>query len=158
MSVKLNIQNKIIVFPTSGQSPNWAPAVVEFAQAVEDALNVAVGTYDVGAQVVDVSAYNGVSNVDVDALNFPPAAVRSANIYYAISRSTSLEEGYETGNIQAIYNNSLGQWELSTDYTGSAGITFNITNIGQVQFSLSLFTGINHDGKLTVSAKALITD
>jgi hypothetical protein len=37
MSVRITIGSQVIEFPSSGADPNWAPAVIDFAQAVETA-------------------------------------------------------------------------------------------------------------------------
>jgi hypothetical protein len=38
MSISITIGNTIINFPDSASDPNWAAPVIEFVQAVEDAL------------------------------------------------------------------------------------------------------------------------
>lgn len=84
MSVVITIQGTVIEFPSSGQSPNWAPAVIEFAQAVEQALSGVAGDYDVSPQAIDIT--NGASSTPITALSFPTSVVRSVIIRYSIYR------------------------------------------------------------------------
>lgn len=154
------INNIVIEFPDSGESPNWAPAVIQFAQAVESALNIAIGPSDVSPQAFNINAYNTASNVDIPNLSFSTSTVRAVFIDYAIFRTTDTTTAYEAGDIIGIYNpnNSVGQkWTISVgNKTGGDGqITFNMTDTGQIQFSSTAISGSNHAGKITFYAKAL---
>jgi len=154
----INIQNTIINFPDSGQSPNWSQAIIDFAKAVELALASVVGPYDVPPQV-----YTMVSNVNtlvnLPNLNFPTTAVRSAFIRYAVYRTTSTNVAYEAGQIMIVYNPSNppgNKWEVSQDFIGNGQITFTIADTGQVEFSTTALPGINHSGRITYVAQAVL--
>lgn len=150
MSVIITIQGTPIEFPSSGESPNWAPAVIEFAQAVENAILSAVGPYDIASQVFNLSSDIN-NNTDITDLNFPTAAVRSAYIKYAVIRVGTTTK-IESGNILAVYDGS--SWTLSRDYIGDADCTFNITSAGQVQITTPTLAGYS-SGKVSFSAQAL---
>ena len=137
MSVTINIKGTPIEFPSTGESPNWAPAVIEFAQAVENAILSAVGPYDIPAQVFNLTSDTN-TNLDVTDLNFPTSAVRSAYIKYSVIRIGS-STVTEAGNIMTVYNGS--SWLLTRDYVGDAGCEFNITSSGQVQITTSTLSG-----------------
>jgi hypothetical protein len=155
MSVTITIQGTPIEFPSSGESPNWAPAVIEFAQATEQALLSAVGPYDIAHQVFNlVSDVN--TNLDITDLNFPTSAVRAGYIKYAVVRigtvgliTTTLSEA---GNITVVYDGSA--WTLTRDYVGDADCTFNITSAGQVQLTTPTLAGYS-SGKVSFSAQTL---
>ncbi len=151
MSVTINIKGTPIEFPSTGESPNWAPAVIEFAQAVEEALVTAVGPYDIGQQVFSLVT-DGTTDTITD-LNFPVTAVRAAFIKYSVFRLTTLETVYEAGNIMAVFNGS--SWVVTRDYVGDAKCTFNIDASGQVSITTTALTGINYSGKVSFSAQAL---
>jgi len=158
MSVPINIQGTIVNFPSSGQSPNYAPAVIQFAQLVAAALAFSVGAFDIPPQTFVMSS-NVNNNVSLPNLSFPTTQVQGAIIGYSVFRSTSSVVATETGNIIVNFNSSfpVGQkWEISRDYIGNASITFNITDTGQIQFSTTLLAGTGHQGKVTYQAKAIL--
>jgi len=155
------IQGTPIEFPDSDQSPNWAPAVIQFAQAVESALSIAVGTFDVSPQVMNIDAYNPGTNVNINNLSFSTTQVRGAFIQYTVYRNTSTTTVVEGGTIEIAYNPDgpvNNKWEISRVRTGDASITFSITDVGQMQFSTSTLGGIDHVGRLSYEAKALEQD
>lgn len=150
MSVIITIQGTPIEFPSSGESPNWAPAVIEFAQATEQALLSAVGPYDIAPQVFNlISDVN--TNLDISNLNFPTAVVRAGYINYSVIRIGSSTVS-EAGQIVVVYDGST--WTLTRDYVGDANCTFNITSTGQVQITTPTLAGYS-SGKISFSAQAL---
>ena len=150
MSVIITIQGTPIEFPSSGESPNWAPAVIEFAQAVENAILSAVGPYDIAPQVFNlVSDVN--TNTDITDLNFPTSAVRAGYINYSVIRIGSSTVS-EAGQITVVYDGS--DWTLTRDYVGDADCTFNITTTGQVQITTPTLAGYS-SGKVSFSAQTL---
>jgi hypothetical protein len=157
MSVIITIQGTPIEFPSSGESPNWAPAVIEFAQAVENAILSAVGPYDIAPQVFNLVSASA-PDVEITDLNFPISAVRSAYIKYSIYRTTSLETVSEVGNIICVYDASKSvnnKWTVSRDYVGDAKCSFKITDDGQVEITTDPLTGTYVSGKVSFSAQAL---
>lgn len=156
----ITIGSTVIDAPDSGASPNWAPAIIQFMEAVALQLSITTGTYDVPAQVFSLDPYNSATNVDISGLAFPTDAVRAVFIKYAVYRTTDSENAYEAGDMIAMYNpnNSVGQkWALSRgNITGSGGlIEFNVTDTGQFQFSTTPLSGTGHSGKLTFDGRAL---
>lgn len=156
----IQIGSTSIDFPDSAASPNWSEAIIQFAQTVAEQLNITTGTYDVPSQTFSLDAYNGVSNIDIPALSFPPSAVRAVFIRYSVYRETSSENADEAGDIIIVYNpnNGVGEkWSLTDgNKTGKGGqITFNINDLGQMQFSTVALAGSGHTGKLAFNARAL---
>lgn len=150
MSVTITIKGTPIDFPSSGESPNWSPAVIQFAQAVEEALLSAVGPNDVPPQVFNILAPNQ-TGVPVTNLSFSTSTVRAAYIKYSIilvGSSTTTE----AGNIIVVYDGT--DWELTRDYVGDADCNFDITPIGQVEIDIPNVPGFV-SGKLSFSAQAL---
>lgn len=148
-----------IQFPDSGTSPNWAPAIIEFAQEVATALTSTSGPYDVSPQSQDISASNpGTANTNITALNFSTTNVRGIFIRYTVQRSTNSTSVYEAGDFIGVYNpnNSSGfKWDISQQRAGNAKIAFNITDTGQVQYTCTAISGTSHTGKITFAAQAL---
>lgn len=160
MSKTIQVGSTIIDFPTSGQDPNWSSGVVQFADAVSQAINQFAGPFDVPPQVINIDAYNpGTPNVDITALNFPTTSVRSTFIRYAVYRSTNSTNAYETGTFMAVYNPNgpvNNKWEYSRDSIGDGQLDFNITDSGQVQFTATALAGTGHTGRLTIVAQAVL--
>lgn len=153
------IRGTPIDFPDSGSSEDWSPAVIEFAQAVADALTSAVGTFDVPPQVQIIDASNPGTNVDIASLNFPTSNVRAAFIRYTVFRATDSTSVYEAGDLIIVYspdNPVSSKWEITRgNITGDGQITFTVTDTGQVQFSTTAISGLNHTGRLSFEARAL---
>lgn len=151
----ITISGTVIEFPDSGESPNWAPAIIEFAQAVEGALSGLAGSFDVQPQTFVIDSFNPGSNIDIPNLNFPSSDVRAANIRYTVHRETDTVEANETGMIWIVYNNTNGNWDISQESADNGQIDFNITNTGQVQFTTITLAGLNHTGFITFAAQSL---
>lgn len=154
----LTINDQVIDFPNSTDSPDWSPAIVQFAQAVTDALAISVNTGDVFPQFFPLDIYNSASNINVPALFFSTNSVRAVFIRYSVFRSTDSASVYEAGDMIAIYNsdNIIGsKWAFSQGNIigDGAQISFNLTDTGQLQFSTTPLSGINHTGKFSFEAR-----
>lgn len=159
MSVIITISGTPINFPSSGESPNWAPAVIQFAQLVAQALSGLIGPFDVAPQTLDISGNNPGTNVSIPNLAFSTVSVRAAFIRYAVYRNTTSTTVVEQGNILVAYNptNPTGNlWEINQDKIGDAQISFSITDTGQVEFTTSTLAGSNHVGSIFYSAQAML--
>lgn len=158
MALTITITGTPISFPSSAESPNWAPGIIEFAQAVEIALNSVLGAFDVPPQIQVIDAHNPGTNVDIANLSFPIANVTGAFVRYSLIRTTSTDTAYEAGNLIVTYNPNGGvgeKWEISRDYVGDGKISFAISDSGQISFTTTTMAGINHVGKLSYTAQAL---
>lgn len=156
----ITINGQVIDAPDSGSSPNWAPAIVQFMLAVEQALAISIGTYDVAPQAFDLASFNAATDVDITNLAFPTDAVRAVFIRYSIFRTTDSNTIYEAGDMIAMYNpnNSVNnKWTLTTgNKTGSGGqLIFKVTDSGQFRFDSTALAGTNHAGKLVFDARSL---
>lgn len=160
MSLTITIQGTPIEFPSSAQSPNWAPGVIEFALAVEAALSGLAGIFDVPPSVLVIDAYNPTPGpIDLPNMSFPVSQVRSILVNIAVFRSTNSTSVYEEAELVAIYSpdNSIGQkWELTRISVGDGQINFSITDVGQVQFTTTAIAGSAHTGKITYRATAIL--
>lgn len=160
MSKTLIFGNTIVDVPTSSQAPNWSEGVVDAFTAISETLSTFAGQFDVPSQSQIIDTSNpGIPNTDITALSFPITSVRSVDITYSIFRTTSSTTVYETGHILAIYSpsNSVGsKWELSQDMVGDGKIAFNMTDLGQVQFTATTIAGSGHTGKISFLAKAIL--
>lgn len=161
----ITIKGTEIQIPASGASPNWAPAIIEAFQAIADAVNSVTATFDVAPQVQNIDANNASTNVDVNNLSFPSTDVRAATVYYTVYRKTDDsgppdgQEVVEAGTLEINFNNDrpvTEKWELIRSGGGDALIDFNITDTGQIRFSTTALTGINHEGIVSYRAIAVL--
>lgn len=163
---RIIIKGTPINFPNSSASPNYAPAIIEFAQAVADAVNVFTGTFDVAPQVKSIDPFNPGTDIEVDNLVFPPSDVRSATIYYSIYRKTDNSgppdgvEVAEAGSLEIVYNNSRPsnqKWEMGRMGEGDASCIFSVTDQGQVLLTTETLPGINHTGTISYRAISILS-
>lgn len=165
MAIPITIGNTVIDFPTSTNDPNWSPPIIEFAQAVQDALASVVGPFDVPPSIMNIDAYDTVSDQPVtDTVNpltfptvaFPGNGVRGAFIRYTVYRNSTATTVTEIGTLSVVHNPaSTPVWEIQRDYVGDASITFSIDSTGLVKFSTTSIGGISHVGRITYVAQAL---
>lgn len=158
MSYVVTIQGSPITLPSSGESPNWSPGIIEFTQAVEAALAASVGAFDVSPQIMNIDAYNG-TGADITNLSFSTSNVRAAFIKYSVFRTTNSTTAYEAGSLMTVYNpnGTIGsKWEVSRDYVGEGSIVFAISDTGVVSFTTTAISGTGHAGILSYSGAALL--
>lgn len=165
MAIQLIIKGTVVEIPSSAQGPNWSSGIIDALQALTDAVNAVTGTYDVPPQVQNIDANNSSNNVSITNLVFPSSEVRSATIFYSVYRMTEdsgsgdAQEVAEGGLITIVYNasNSVSnKWEIVQQKAGEAEIVFTVTDLGQLQFSTTALTGINHVGSISYRALAVL--
>lgn len=155
MSVNINIKGTPITFPSTGESPNWAPSIIEFAEATAQAINAAVGPYDVPPTVIDIEAANIGTTFNINELSFSTAVVRSVVISYSIILNKAVGTNSESGTVYGYYDvNNTPNWTVTRDYIGETYSTINIANDGDVELTISGSYGYT-SGKMSFSAKAL---
>lgn len=93
-------------------------------------------------------------------MSFNPTAVRGANLDYSIYRNTSTTEFAEKGQLQLVYKNggTVGsKWTIGRVFFGDdAGITFTMTDAGQIQYTSTNMSGTGYSGIVKFEAKALL--
>jgi hypothetical protein len=165
MAIKLIIKGTPVELPESGQSPNWAPGIIEAIQALSEAVNSISGTYDVAPQVQNISAFPESSNIEINNLVFPAEEVRAATIFYSVYRKTETDgpnlgqELAEAGTLQIVYNPSNpvnNKWEIQREFVGNANMQFSIDDLGQMKFTTEEMTGIDHTGILSYRAISIL--
>lgn len=157
----ITIGSTVINFPDSGNSPNWAQPIIDFATAVQNTLSGLAGAADVFPQTFVIDNFNPGTAVDIPNLTFSTTIVRSAFIRYDVFRTTSSITAYEAGTIIMVYNPNGptgNKWEYDRSYVGNGQISFTITDTGQVQLNTVALAGINHTGVITYAAQALLQD
>jgi hypothetical protein len=153
----VTIAGQVITLPGVNSDPNWAEGLVDFCQAVAEALDSVIGTFDVTPQ-----EYTFVSNANTDvqipSLSFSTNSVRSAIVTYSINRETDSTHETETGTLELVYdeNASVGEkWSMSREFIGSSTVTFSVDDDGQISFSSTALSGSDFTGNIVFKASVL---
>jgi hypothetical protein len=94
-------------------------------------------------------ANNQVSAANVSNLVFDGAVAKKFIVDYGLYRSTDTTSLAQAGRLRGVYNEEDAEWYLSDDYSGqNAGVTFSITNGGQIQYTSSNISGTGYVGTL----------
>jgi hypothetical protein len=94
-------------------------------------------------------ANNQVSLDNVSNLVFDGAVAKKFIVDYGLYRSTDTTSLAQAGRLRGVYNEDAAEWYLSDDYSGqNAGVTFSITNGGQIQYTSSNISGTGYVGTL----------
>lgn len=160
MPIELIVNNLPFFYPVAGDEPGWGQSATDWAAEVTDVLNDLKGPNDILQTTVAIS--NNVSSfTNIASLTFNTGQVRSAVINYSVYRiSTANPSGNaESGVLSITYDNSAssGNKWLLTGYgiSGSSGLTFNITDAGQMQYKSTDIGTSGYTGEMTFRAKAL---
>lgn len=147
-------------FPVSGENPEWGESATAWAEAVTDVLATLLAPGDI-LETTSTINNNISSPTNINGLVFDPGTVRAANVNYAIYRiSTAAPSGHaEDGMIGLIYDDSAAngsKWQLSQRKGGTdSGVTFSITDGGQIQYISSDINSTGYVGEIVFSAKTL---
>jgi hypothetical protein len=164
MSVIIEIQGTPIEFPSTGESPNWAPAVIQFAQSVEGALSLVVNASDVPPQVQFISRDGITAFRTIQNLEFDSGVVRAAYINYSLFfRENPENTGVvtsESGTMTLLYNGTT--WSLIREFVGEATVNnvlteFDVNESGQVRIKTGTLVDYS-EAKISFSAKTLPQD
>lgn len=139
MSKTLQIGSNIYTIPEEGDNPGWGEDLTAFFEGIADALENVQGPNDI--LITSAPLTNNQSTfANVSGLQFNTAQVQAIEVKYLIIRvydagaSTVTESGTITGNYDGA------TFFISTQHVGDAGITFDITNTGQIQYKSSDLT------------------
>lgn len=162
MALSLTIAGTTYQYPQSGEDPNWSNGAgpTEWAQAVTDALATLIGPGDILSSTFAIDNNISVAT-NVNGLIFDSGTIRSANITYAVYRtSTSTPSGNsESGTLLLTFDDSAAsgsQWQLAQgSIDGSAGISFDVTDAGQIRYLSSDIGSAGYVGSIRFAAKAL---
>jgi hypothetical protein len=156
MSKIITVNGTNFKFPETNENPNWAKAFSDWATAINASGNTIVNGIDlvVGSQTID----NNASTTAITDLIFSPLTIRAAHISYVVYRkSTSTPTGtFETGIINLTYDTNgttNNQWFLSQNKAGNGGITFTVSDAGQVSYTSTNINATGYSGKISFSVK-----
>ena len=127
--------------------------------ATEILINPDLGaTTEFNAAVVDdiTIANNQTVAQSLSGVSFDSAEHRAVILSYSILRSIDGTESSQVGQLRLAYRAS--SWSLSDDFSGDdTGVTFTITNTGQVQYTSTNLVGTVYSGSLKVIVSEIFT-
>lgn len=155
MSIPLTVNGTTYNYPEPGESKGWGEDATAFAEGVTELLSDLKGPNDI-VQTTFSLANNQTSPADITGLAFDITQVRSSVINYSIYRVTDSNELAESGQIFIVYKNNAATWSLARQFfNDDSGITFSITNTGQVQYTSTNVAGTNYSGIINFRASCL---
>jgi len=151
----ITIQGTPVDFPDSGEDPNWAPAIIQFAQLVENALAAAIGPNDLAPQAFALdNSHLAATDVTITNFQFSSTDIRGAFCKYTVFRTRGATIMSQIGDMFIRFDGTA--WVLDYTKQGDASITFSIDANGQVKFTtLSIGTAGIHTGYISFSAQTL---
>lgn len=162
MSVPININGITVNFPQTGQSPAWSEAVIQAIELIAEALTISSGPFDIPPQNY-VMTSNVNTNVNIPNLTFPVSAVQGSIIFYGVQRSTNSTKVSQSGILILNYDPTQAPgslWQITDEFAASspdgAQIVFNVTDVGQLQFSTTSIAGTSHQGTINFRALAVL--
>jgi hypothetical protein len=136
MSKTVQIGSNIYTIPEEGDNPGWGEDLTAYLEAIADALANVQGPNDILITSANLNN-NQTTFANVAGLQFNTAQVQAIEVKYLIIREYDAGATVvtESGTISGNYDGST--FFISTQHVGDAGITFDVTNTGQVQYQSS---------------------
>lgn len=144
-------------YPDANDEPGWGGQATDWAEAVTDAITDLVGPDDILETSFTV-ANNQLTFTDVTGLVFDGSSVRASDVTYSVYRISDANPSgnAESGILRVVYdNNAVNPWSITQGpVVGYSGISFDITNLGQIQYKTTDIGSVNYLGILKFSAKS----
>lgn len=150
MSKILIIGNQEFEFPEQGTNAPWGEQVTDWAVAVTEALTIVQQPNDIVTTTALINN-NQASFANIPGFSFDTSEVVSINAEFIIKRSTDTNNLVESGLIKGNFDGTT--WTCSQVSQGNAGVTFNITDAGQIQYTSTSVSGTNYSGLIIFKAK-----
>jgi len=160
MSITLIVNNSPYLYPVTGDEPGWGEGATGWAEEVTDVLNSLLTSDDILQTTFSVNNLV-TTDTNIVGLTFNTGTVRAAFVNYSIYRVSDINpSGHaEAGIMTLVYDNSaaaLSKWSISVgSISGSAGVTFSITDAGQVQYKSTDIGTTNYVGTMKFNASSL---
>jgi len=163
MPVNIVVNNIPISYPSPGDEPGWGESGTQFAVEVAEVLNSLVNANDILETTFSV-ANNITTFTNVAGLSFSTGQVRSAEIIYSIYRTSTLNPFgiVESGSMNVVYDGNAPvneKWKFAVGNVAGpgAGVTFTITDAGQVQYKSTDIGAAGYSGEMRFRAKTILS-
>jgi hypothetical protein len=163
MPSNIVVNNVPIAYPSPGDAPGWGESATTFAEEVATVLSNLNNTNDI--LETSFSVANNISvSTNVTGLSFNTGAVRAAEVSYSIIRSSSTRTSgvVESGTMNVVYDSAASsgnKWQLAVGPIAGpgAGVTFTITDAGQVQYKSTDIGSTSYSGEMRFRAKTILS-
>lgn len=161
MPVTLTVNNIPFEYPIPGDSPGWGEGATGWAEEVTTVLTSLLGPNDIAQTTANI-ANNQTSATNVNGLIFNTGQVRSAIIEYSVYRTSVANPSgkSESGTLNIVYDNLAAsgfKWSIiGYGLNGLAGVTFTITDTGQVQYTSTDIGATGYSANMHFRARSLV--
>lgn len=142
MAKNLQVGNDVYSYPENNENPGWGEDATAWAEAVSDALATVQGPNDIPLTTSTLSN-NQTTFADIPSFELNAANVQAFSAEYLVIREYDPGSGAitvtESGTIRGNYDGS--DFYISVDNERDAGITFEITSAGKLQYKTTDLTG-----------------
>lgn len=138
--------------PLQGENADYGEQLTDTFVAIADALASVQQPNDILTTTASI-ANNQAAFANIPGFSFDTSEVVSINSEYIVTRSTTAPASVvtESGTIRGNYNGT--SWTISHDYDGDAGMEFDITAAGQMQYKSSNIAGAGYVGSIIFKAR-----
>ena len=148
----LTIGTENFEIPLQGENGDYGEQLTDFFEAVSNALSTVQQPNDVTVQTA-IILNNQATFADISGFIFDSSQVISINAEGIIKRSTVSPAVSLVEDVIIRGNFNGSSWVYSVISQGNAGIEFNITDAGQLQYKTSSITGTSYSGAITFRGK-----
>lgn len=152
----IQVGNTIYSLPLQNEAPQWGEQLSSLIEAIANQLNGIAGPYDSTNKLFEFEN-NITTPTDIVGAVVDPVVVNGAIVTYSVRRMTSSVTASEVGQLTVTYNASnpaSSKFDVSQFKAGSAGIEFNFTDVGNLQYTTNNLAGTGHVGRMRFSIKA----
>lgn len=149
MSVTLTIGGTPFAYPSPGDNPGWGEAATAWAQAVTNSLGTLQGPGFIPTTTASI-ADNVSTFTDIPGFVFSISATRSFSAPYSVVRTNGTSSIVEEGIMRAVNDGTT--WFFSIERSENAGMTFQLTPAGQIQYK-STSVGGTYSGTIKFQAQ-----
>lgn len=134
MSVNVTVGSDTFKIPVQGEGAGWGEDTTAWIQAVSESLSSVFNSQDLRATAASL-ANNQSSAANIVGLKFDTSEVISVEVKFFIKRiyDSGSSVLVETGSILGYYSGST--FVISVESVGNAGVTIDVTNTGQFQYT-----------------------
>jgi len=143
--------------PLQGENPDYGESLTDFFESVSEALETVQQPNDVlrtSASILN----NQTTFTSVPGFSFDVSEVKSINAEFFITRTTVSPANNltENGVIEGNFDGTA--WSITVRSIGDAGVDFEITSGGQIQYKSTNLVGTSYAGSLIFRAKVFNAD
>lgn len=153
MPKKLQVGTDLFDIPLQGESPDYGESLSDFFEAVADSLTNVQQPNDLLRTTAPINN-NQTTFASIAGFQFDTTEVRSINSDFLIKRTTVSPANnlVESGTIKGNFDGSTWSFTVECE-RGNAGVEFNITDAGTVQYKSTNLAGTSYEGVILFRAK-----